>query len=520
MYFACLIKAVKELSKKQLLKENQELREENARLRQEVELLRQKMDLLIRRVFGRSSEKLDASQLDLFLMAPENEPGKVDASSLEEADPRHEPKARRDIRSRERGPADLPVVEEIIDPKEVQKAPEEWRLIGAEVSEQLDYEPGRFLRRRLVRRKYVRRADPEAPPVIAALPPSLQERCIAAPGLLAQIIVSKYCDHLPLYRQEAIFRNRHGVYLPRQSMARWMGLAADWLRPIYEQIRTGVMAGGYLQIDETPIRYLSPGHGQTKLGYFWTALSPGGDVVYRWETSRGADCLKNVIAADFQGTLQCDAYVAYGSFVKKHERNITLAGCWAHARRNFYEAREQAPQRCGWILRQIGHLYRIEENLRRSQAGPRKRAAVRISQSRPICQRSYRALVLFKKSRRYLPRSAFGQAIDYALSNWPLLGVYLEDGRIEIDNNLVENSIRPTALGKKNWLFLGDADAGQRSAILYTIIESCRCRGIDPYAYLRDVLTRLPSMTNWQIKHITPEAWAKTLRSSATATAA
>ena len=171
---------------------------------------------------------------------------------------------------------------------------------------------------------------------------------------------------------------------------------------------------------------------------------------------------KNVIAANFQGTLQCDAYVAYGSFVKKHERNITLAGCWAHVRRNFYEAREQAPQRCGWILRQIGHLYRIEENLRRSQAGPRKRVAVRMSQSRPICQRLHRALVLFKKSRRYLPRSAFGQAIDYALSNWPLLGIYLENGRIEIDNNLVENCIRPTALGKKNWLFFGDADAGQR----------------------------------------------------------
>ena len=132
---------------------------------------------------------------------------------------------------------------------------------------------------------------------------------------------------------------------------------------------------------------------------------------------------------ELPGTLQCDAYVAYGSFVKKHGRNITLAGCWAHGRRNFYEAREQAPQRCGWILRQIAHLYRIEENLRRSAAGPRKRAAERMSQSRPICKRLHRALVLLKKSRRYLPRSAFGQAIDYALSNWPLLTVYLEDGR-------------------------------------------------------------------------------------------
>ena len=512
--------AVKGLSRKQLLQENEELRAENARLRQEVELLRQKMDLLIRRVFGRSSEKLDAAQLDLFLLGPENEAGKVDASSLEEADPRHEVRARRNGRPRERWPAELPVVEEIIDPKEVQQAPEAWRLIGAEISEQLDYEPGRFLRRRVVRRKYVRRGDPEALPVIGGLPPSLQERCIAAPGLLAQIIVSKYCDHLPLDRQQSIFRNRSRVHLPRQSMARWMGLAADWLRPIYEEIRTGVMAGGYLQIDETPIRYLSPGHGQTKLGYFWTALSPGGDVLYHWETSRAADCLSKVIAADFQGTLQCDAYLAYGSFVKKHPRKINLAGCWAHARRNFYEAREQAPQRCGWILRQIAHLYRIEENLRRSQAGPRKRAAVRSSQSRPICQRLYRALVLFKKSRRYLPRSAFGQAIDYALSNWPLLGVYLEDGRLEIDNNLVENAIRPTAVGKKNWLFFGEAKAGQRSAILYTIIESCRCRGIDPYAYLRDVLTRLPSMTNWQIKQVTPAAWARAPRLPLPVTAA
>ena len=500
---------MKGLSKKQLLEENHKLREENTRLHQDIELLRQKMDLLIRRMFGRSSEKLDASQLDLFLMSPENESGKVDASSLEEALPRHEVRARRAARCRERWPSDLPVVEEIIDPKEVQKAPQNWRLIGAEVSEQLDYEPGRFLRRRLVRRKYVPRGNPELAPVIAALPPSLQERCIAAPGLLAQIIVGKYCDHLPLYRQQAIFENRHGVHLPRQNMARWMGLAADWLRPVYEHIRTGVMAGGYVQVDETPIRYLCPGHGQTKLGYLWTALSPGGDVVYHWETSRSADCLKKVIPANFQGTLQCDAYAAYASFAKTHEENITLAGCWAHARRNFYEAREQAPQRSGWILRQIGHLYRIEETLRHARAGPKKRAAVRTSQSRPICQRLHRALVIFKKSRRYLPRSAMGQAIDYALSNWLLLGVFLEDGRIEIDNNLVENSIRPTALGKKNWLFFGDADAGERSAILYTIIESCRSRGIDPHSYLRDVLTRLPFMTNWQVKHVTPEAWAR-----------
>ncbi len=157
----------------------------------------------------------------------------------------------------------------------------------------------------------------------------------------------------------------------------------------------------------------------------------------------------------------------------------------------------------------MGHLYRIERQLREKRAGPRLRAAVRAHQSRPIQERVRRALVRLKTVRRPLPQSLFGKAIEYALGQWPTLGVWLEDGRVEIDNNRVENAIRPTAVGKKNWLFVGEADAGQRGAILYTLIESCRRRGINPHAYLRDVLTRLPSMTNWQIKDITPAAWGR-----------
>jgi len=343
---------------------------------------------------------------------------------------------------------------------------------------------------------------------MAPMPEVLLERCIAAPGLLAAIIVGKYCDHLPLYRQESIFENRNGVYLPRASMSRWMGLAADWLRPIYEIIRTGVMGGGYVQVDETPVRYLAPGHGQTKLGYLWTALSPGRDAFYHWETSRGAHCLKNVIPADFRGKIQCDAYAAYPSFTKDKDL-IELVACWAHARRNFYEAREHVPQRAKWILRQIGKLYAIEASLREIGAGPNLRSAIRASHSAPIYRRIHRALVAFKKSGHHLPRSSFGKAIDYALSNWSLLGVYLQDGCVEIDNNLVENAIRPTALGKKNWLFFGDAESGERSAILYTIIECCRRRGINPFDYLRDVLSRLPSATNWTVSELTPENWQK-----------
>jgi transposase len=384
-------------------------------------------------------------------------------------------------------------------------------LIGAEVSEQLDYEPARFFRRRLVRRKYVHRADALHPPVLAPLPPVLQERGLPAPGLLAALVVGKYCDHLPLYRQQSVFASRHDVHLPRATLARWMKLAAEWLRPIYQAIRAGVMAKGYVQVDETPIRYLSPGHGQTKLGYLWTALSPGGDAFFHWETSRAAECLRRVIPASFAGVCQCDAYAAYASFAKSEAR-ITLAGCWAHARRNFYEAREQTPLRAQWLLRQIGLLYRIEAGLRRTRAGPRLRDAVRASQSAPICRRIHRALERCKLSGRHLPSSNFGQALDYALANWSSLGLYLHDGRLEIDNNLVENAIRPTALGKKNWLFIGAAQAGERSAILYTIVESCRRRGLDPLDYLRDVLTRLPYATNRTVDQLTPQNWLKAQR--------
>jgi len=483
---------------------------------QENALLRQKVDALVRRVFGTSSERIDPAQLELLLQLS------ATLTSLAAEPPPSLPKGRAPRSRKERTPRlpeDLPVVEQVIDPQPVQAAPQAWRCIGEEVSEQLDYEPGRFLRRRLVRRKYVHRTDRDQAPLIAPLPERLRERGLAAPGLLAHILVSKYCDHLPLYRQEQIFARRHDVHLPRQTLCRWVELAADWLKPIYETIRTGVLGGGYVQIDETPIRYLSPGNGQTKQGYLWTAHRPRGDVLYRWETSRAAACLENILPVDFTGTIQCDGYAAYGAFADGRPKPITLAGCWAHVRRKFHDALEQTPRTGGWLLRQIQHLYQVEAHLREHRAGPRLRVAVRAHQSRPIVERIQKALVLLKASHRHLPQSLLGQAIDYALGQWPTLEIFLNDGRVEIDNNLVENAIRPTALGKKNWLFIGDAGAGERSAILYTVIESCRRREIDPYGYLRDVLTRLPNMTNRQIPEVTPEAWAKARRLTASAKA-
>jgi len=493
------------LREKELARQLEECLEALAQSRRENGLLRQKIDLLIRRVFGSSSERLDGAQLELLLQLPDLADPGTSAIVVE-------PKASV-IRSRKerapRLPENLPVIEEVIDPEAVKQKPEAWRCIGQEVSEQLDFEPARFLRRRTVRRKYVHRIDLDRAPVIAPLPERLLDRSVPAPGLLAHVLVGKYCDHLPLYRQEHIYAQRHGVHLPRQTLARWVALAADWLKPIYEQIRTGVMAGGYVQVDETPVNYLEPGQGRTKQGYLWTGSRPGGDVFFRWEISRATACLNKVIPVNFAGTLQCDGYSAYRAFANGRGEAIELAGCWAHVRRKFYEAMESSPRTAGWFVRQIQHLYRVEAGLREHRAGPRLRQAMRASQSRPVVERIGRALVRLKTSGRHLPQSLLGGAIDYALGQWRTLEVYLDAGRVEIDNNLVENAIRPTAIGKKNWLFVGDADAGQRSAIIYTVIESCRRRGLDPYAYLREVLTRLPHMTNRQIPEVTPQAWNK-----------
>jgi hypothetical protein len=280
-----------------------------------------------------------------------------------------------------------------------------------------------------------------------------------------------------------------------------MGLVADWLKPIYQCIRTGVMAGGYVQVDETPVRYLAPGNGKTKTGYFWTTSRPGGDVVYQWETSRAAACLDKVLPVDFKGTVQCDGYAAYASFAR-HKKHIQLAACWAHARRKFYEAHDQDPRIANWLLRQMSHLYRIERILRDNRSGPKLRAAIRAHQAKPIYARLHRVLTRLKMKRCYLPRSGMGLALDYALNLWTLLGIYLEDGRVEIDQNLVENVTQSFGLhflcrgadnAEKPLRRTSDAVAQRASADSFLgIIKSLRgrLRGVKTLAWI-DVVVAL-----------------------------
>jgi hypothetical protein len=316
---------------------------------------------------------------------------------------------------------------------------------------------------------------------------------------------------LPLYRQEQIYKTRHGIDLSRQTLCRWMALAAFWLRPIYEQIKTTILDGGYIQIDETPAEYLSPGNGQTKTGYLWTMRRPGGDSHFTWHPSRAAACLETIIPGDWSGLVQTDGYSAYRAWVadriERADAPVVLCGCMAHARRKIFESLSSAPRDARWFLRQIQQLYTIEARLREAKAGPALRQSVRAAESRIIIARIQRWASHLQNSKRHLPQSDMGRALSYLQNQWPFLIRYLDDGRVEIDNNLVENAIRPTAVGKKNWLFIGSETAGETSAILYTIVESARRRGKDAFAYLRDALTRLPRMKAAEVIELLPENW-------------
>ena len=485
--------------------------------RRELTWWRQKFDALARRIFGRKSEQLDAAQLQLLLagltqQVLEPAPQK---SLLPVASPRRERKTAQRVIT----PEHLEVVREVIEPEAVKAEPGHWKRIDEEVSRQLDFQPSKFFWRETVRPKYVRAGDRALPPVVAPAPVRVADRCLAAPGLLAHLLVGKYADHLPFYRLQTIFWQRQGVFIARQQMVLWVGQCVGVLEAIVVCLKQELQHSSYVQVDETPVRYLDPETpGRCAQGYLWTGLVPGKCVVYEWHASRAAACLDSLLGNDFKGKLQCDGYSAYPAFARgkegtPEEPGLRLFGCWAHARRGFFEAQEQAPGVAGWILNQIGILYGWEEELRQSRAGPGAREARRSSHSRMVVTRLKRALE--KLRPRYLPKSPLGQAISYALNQWPALERFLDHGDVEVDNNLVENAIRPTAIGKKNWLFFGSEAAGTRNAVVFTLVQNCRMHGVNPEEYLKDMLERLPRMTNQDdLNQLTPLNWKKSREQS------
>jgi len=401
---------------------------------------------------AKAAKRSGPAQLELLLGEP---PGKAPASLSageapeEEAAKANAAKPERKPR-RERLPEHLSVVEEILVPEPVKASPAAWRKIGEEHSDRLDYQPAKIFIHRLIRPTYVRIDDRDAAPITAKLPPRLQDGLTATPGLIAQILVAKYCDHLPFYRQEKILSSRHGVHIGRNTLCRWTELAAFWFKPLYQKIHRQLLDSDYLQADETPIKYLAPGKGKTGQGYLWALHQPGGNVFYQWHASRGGACLNDLLE-NYHGTLQCDGYAAYGKHSNKGNA-IQFAGCWAHVRRKFHEALQTGQQLAARPLQIIAQLYLAEKHLRQTRAGPDERTLIRSQQSAPLIETLRLDLLQLRAHAAVLPKSPLGKAIDYTLGQWSKLQLFLHHGQIEIDNNPIENAIRPTAIGKKNWL--------------------------------------------------------------------
>jgi len=496
---ATLLKKLEELSARvsALETENALLREENTQFQTENRLLRQKLDQYIRHHFGgQRNEGLDKQQLELLLQglpnvitlpAPEPKPAFASRSGI--------PHPVRRMLAEDK----LEIHEIVIEPAEVQARPDGWKKISEERTSQLDWVAPKIIKRVFIRPRYVK-AERFS---IAPLPPQPIEQGMVGAGLLAQILVGKYEYHQPLYRQEKMFCQQFGVELSRKTMGCWVEQAAELLKPVYRAIREDLLAGNYLQADETPIRYLDPDvKGKSQQGYLWTYSRPRGDVLFEWRLSRSREGPEKFLR-NFRGKLQTDGYAAYESLAKQRG-DLTLIGCWAHVRRGFHEALAET-KLAAWFVAQIGQLYTVEKKLREKNIGPKLRAAIRVWQSQPVLDRLHQAMELVR--RRTLPQGLLGQAIDYALKRWAALTRFVEDGAVEIDNNLIENAIRPSALGKKNWLFVGHPEAGERSAVIYTLLGSCRRHGINPFDYLEDLFTRLPAAKITEVKDFTPATW-------------
>lgn len=464
--------------------------EENKQLKATIAILREQVNWLKQQLFGTGkSERLDAAQMRLQLEALEEQ---LEAATEKVTYERRVPKAGKHETPAERF-KDLPVEETVvIEPDEVQAEPEAFEKISEEETFEVDIHPPKLFKRAIIRPKYRRKADRTQPPVVAPAPVRPIDGSYASAGLLAWIILQKYVQHQPLYRQEKASA-MWGAQLSRKTMSDWVETVAEWLKPIYNHMRKDILSGGYVQADETPIHYLDPDikKGKAEQGWLWAISRPGGDVVFDWRLSRRHGELTSLLDS-YTGLLQSDAYGAYETYARRD--GVTALGCMAHARRKFVEALKNSRRESSLILRLIGKLYSYEQTYRDEQLTPDTRQARRqAEQSRTL---KWLRIVIRLCSQRALPKSALGKACAYAQTEWSKLTGYLEHGEAEIDNNLMENAIRPSALGKKNYLFIGHPDAGQRSAIIYSIVVSCERHGIDPLAYIKNLLTRLPTMTN------------------------
>jgi transposase len=475
-----------------------------AELFQTVQQLNWQVTQLKQELFGPSSERktestLSKEQVLLSLFPAPAQPVATQEVLLPPAQEQAEPRARRQPAVKV-----LETVTERIEPAEkvCPHCGKDKCEIAHEKSERYEYVPAKIVRHEIIRPKLACPCG-KAGVSIAPLPPRVVAQGQPGAGLVAHVLLSKFVDHLPLYRQQQQFA-RVGVNFPKSTLGDWVEQGAAWLQPIVREMKRQLLLGDYVQVDETPVRVQDPDVvGKCATGWLWVLGNPQSDVIFEFHPGRGKE-FGGELLGGFKGYLQRDGYGVYGSLAKNNPELVPV-GCWSHARRKFVDALEDQPDQARMVVNEVRKLYMVERHARDECLTAEQRHHVRQQTSLPILRALRPALETLRD--KVLPQSPLGKAARYCLSEWSALSRYLADGRLEIDNNLTENAIRPSAVGKKNWLFIGHPEAGWRSAVIYSIVVSCRRRGIEPWDYLRDALTRLPTMKQADLASVLPANW-------------
>ena len=448
----------------------------------------QELEKLRRMLFGQRRERFEASPIQLPLdfgqVLSEQDIQALEARVNQQA----ERVKQAENKTAERGahpgrsplPKHLPVKQIVLQPDQDTT---DLVVIGEEVSESLQYEPSHYYIQRIIRPNYAPKASATPSPVqilIAPLPASAFGKCMAGSGVIAQVLVDKYCDHLPLYRQKQRFE-REGIPVEPATLENWAKLGMQRLELLYDYQKSLILKSPYLQADETTIRVLDPGQkkGTTHQGYFWAYHDPlGQQTLFQYETGRGGKYPFQLLQ-NFEGYLQTDGYAGYNGLTQRQQ--VVHLACWAHARRKFEEALAYERDMASIALSLIGEMYAVERKAKLLQA-PQQIKELRLQEALP----TYNLLGKWISAHlaKVIPKSPIGQALHYAMNRWDELGHYMYDGRLQIDNNNVENAIRAIALGRKNYLFAGNHQAAQRAAVVYTFTDPCKRHGINPHHWL------------------------------------
>ena len=486
----------------ELPKDVETLRQMILQLLADVNDLNKQLAWYKRYVFGRRSEKIDPSQLILFegigaeAEEPPQETTVVNLSVPKKRNGNH--------KGRQPLPAELPRERiEYHPPKEQQVCSGCGNLkeiIGEEVTEQLDYVPASFVVRQHVRYKYACKKCQEGV-CIADLPAFPIEKGRPGSGLLAHVLTSKYADHLPLHRLEGIFA-RHQINLQRSTLCDWVGVCAELLSPIVTEIHRQILTSVKIHTDDTPVPVQIRGRKKTHKGYLWAYIGESNNVVFDYTPTR---CRDGPIAFldDYDGFVQADAYQGYDKLFAKGK--CTEVGCWAHARRKFFDAKDSDPGRAYQMLGLIRELYDVEHRAKEQELDSPGIVRLRQQRSKPVLEKIHSRLEEW--SGQVLPKSPMGKAVTYALGQWIALNRYVDNGFLSIDNNLAERVLRMVVIGRKNWLFAGSDNGGKRAAVIYSLVASCKLCGIDPFAYLRDVIDRVSIHPAKEISQLVPANW-------------